>query len=320
MENNDFGLDKTANLIEVEAELDQIYRSPGGLDKVGQMMLQPLLRDLLHEGRVRQVYATYQLGLGEEALFDADVSVPAAALSMEGLPDQVEVKSDRVRIETTPIAVKALVRWNESNFRKFDILNRTQERAKASIQTQEDKKGFDLLDFSSTLFHSEVTQIAGQTRLNIDSIAEGVARLAEARVMPSKLIINPFRRKDLLLLSAQNAGSPLFAPEKSDALLRQGRVGDIFGLQVLEVPNGEGTVRRTGPNAESISDVTIIDRQKAYVVGPQNYVGVLAVRTDLTVETQKSVNDFADLFGIWEDLGFLIRYSKGILRIGIPTS
>ena len=315
MDRENLGLEKTANFLEIEAELDKIYRSPGGLDKTGAMMLQPIVRDLLHEGRVRQCFATYQLGLGEEALFDADVSVPAASLSMEGLPEEVEVKSDRVRIETTPIAVKALVRWNESNFRKFDILNRTQERAKAAIQTQEDKKGFDLIDYSSTLFNTAITNT--QTYLVIDSIAEGISVLAEARVMPHKLVINPYRRKDLLLLQKTTNAGPLFMPETSEANMRQGRVGSIFGLQVLEVPNGESVVRRTGAASESISDVAIIDRKKVYVLGPQNYVGVLAIRTDLTVETQKSVNDFADLFGIWEDLGFLVRYAKGILRINV---
>lgn len=303
---------------EVEAALDAMYRSPGGLDKTAAMMLQPLLRDLLHEGRIRQCFATYQLGLGEEAYFDADISVPAAALSMEGLPDQVEVKSDRVRIDTTPIAVKALARWNESNFRRFDLLNRIQERSKASVQTQEDKKGFDLIDYSSTQFHDEIKS-GSATALTIDSIAEGISNMAEARVQAHKLVINPVRRKDLILLQKLTSAGPLFLPETSEANLKQGKVGAIFGLQVLEVPNGEGVVRRTGASTEEIVDVTIIDRAKAYILGAPNYVGVFAVRTDLTIETQKSVNDFADLFGVWEDIGFLVRYSKGILRIAVSA-
>lgn len=313
------GIDKNASMQQVEAALDQIYRSPGGLEKTAQMMLQPLLLDLLHEGRIRQLFATYQLGLGEEAVFDGDVTVPAASISMEGLPNTSEVKSDRIKIDTSPIALKALIRWNESNYRKFDILNRTQERGKAGVQTQEDQKGMNLIDWSSILYHAAIAQPAGQIRLNLDSIAEAIGTMAEARVMPSRLVFNPYRRKDLLLLSAQNPGAPLYMPETSEALMKAGKIGTIFGLQVIEIPNGEAVVRRTGGLTIDVTDVTLVNRQRAYVLGPQNYVGVFVVRTDLTVETQKSVNDFGDLFGIWEDVGFLVRYSKGILRIEIPT-
>lgn len=312
-------MEKKATMMELEAKLDSLYRSPGGMEKTAAVMLQPLLRDLLHEGRIRQVLAMYQLGMGEEALFDSDVSVPAAALSMEGLPEQIEVKSERVRIDTTPIALKAFVRWNESNFRKFDILNRTQERAKAAIQTQEDKKGFDLIDYSSTLYHTAVSSTGSV--LKLDAIAEAKSKMARARVRPEKLIINPILEKDLDMLSVSSTvgAGPLFLPETSEAIMKTGKIGTVLGLKVLSVPDGEGTVRRTSATAETITDITIIDPSTAYVVGPQNYVGVFAVRTDLTIETMKSVNDFADLFGIWEDVGFLVKYAKGICKISVTA-
>lgn len=310
-------MDKKANLMQLEAQLESALRQPGNLDKVAGIMLQPILRDLLHEGRIRQCFATYQLGLGEEAYFDGDVAVPAAALSMEGIPEQVEVKSDRVRVETSPIALKALVRWNESNFRKFDILNRTQERAKSSIQTQEDKKGFDLIDYSSTLYHTAVTSSGG--KLNIESIADAMAKMKQGRVLPHKLVINPLRSKDLMMLATTASSGPLFLPETSEAIMKSGRVGSIWGLQVLEVPDGEGLVRRTGPATESISSVSLVSPTSAYVLAAPNYVGVMAIRTDLTIETQKSVDNFADLFGIWEDIGFLVRYSKGIVKINVTA-
>src|SRR5271154_3201557 len=77
---------------EVESRLTRLLNSPGGLQKVAQQMLSPLKRDLLYEGRVRQLFQTYKLALGEEAVFDADVDVPAAAISIEGLPQQLEVR------------------------------------------------------------------------------------------------------------------------------------------------------------------------------------------------------------------------------------
>jgi hypothetical protein len=52
----------------VEQKLAEILRSPGGIDKIAQQMLYPLKRDLLYEGRIRQIFQTYKLALGEEAV------------------------------------------------------------------------------------------------------------------------------------------------------------------------------------------------------------------------------------------------------------
>jgi len=46
---------------EVEARLDRLRNSPGGLQIIGQQMLSPLKRDLLFEGRIRQLFQTYKL-------------------------------------------------------------------------------------------------------------------------------------------------------------------------------------------------------------------------------------------------------------------
>jgi len=58
---------------EVEARLDRLHKSPGGLQVIGQQMLSPLKRDLLFEGRIRQLFQTYKLALGEEAVFECGV-------------------------------------------------------------------------------------------------------------------------------------------------------------------------------------------------------------------------------------------------------
>lgn len=308
-----YGINLTSS--QVEDRLSRLMNSPGGLQKIAQQMLSPLKRDLLFEGRIRQIYQTYKLALGEEAVFDADLDVPAARISVEGLPEQLEVRSDRIRIETSPITVRPMVRWNESNFRKFDVLNRAQERGKASIQFQEDARGFALLQYAAGLTNQPtVTSLAGTTgannnasivttsvgagRLLQESLVEGIVDLRAKLLVANKIFMNPFRGKDLMLYNTSVAGSGgagIFAPNFQDQALKAGRVGSIWGVEVLEdiiCPNGE-----------------------VYVLAPADYLGVMAVRTDVSVETLKDSNKFADVFAIWEDVGFVIRYAKGICKI-----
>ncbi len=308
-----YGINLTSQ--QVEERLTRMMNSPGGLQKIAQQMLSPLKRDLLFEGRIRQIYQTYKLALGEEAVFDADLDVPAARISVEGLPEQLEVRSDRIRTETSPITVRPMVRWNESNFRKFDILNRAQERGKASIQFQEDGRGFALLQFAAGLTtQPQVESLAGTTgannnptviaetsgRLSQERLVEGIVALRAKLLPANKIFMNPTRGKDLMLFNTiigAAGGAGIFAPNFQDQALKAGRVGSIWGVEVLE-------------------DIIVPD-DEVYVLAPADYLGVLAVRTDVSVETLKDSNKFADVFAIWEDIGFVIRYAKGIVRIDV---
>ena len=182
------GRDLTAS--QVEQKLTRLMQSPGGMQKIAQQMLSPLKRDLLYEGRIRQLFQTYKLALGEEAVFDADVDVPAASIAVNGLPTELQVSADRIRVETSPIATRPLIRWNESNFRKYDILNRTQERAKASIMLQEDTRGFSLIDFASGLTNqTPVSSLAGTTAAtNNPTLLSDSGRLSQEKVLVESIV------------------------------------------------------------------------------------------------------------------------------------
>lgn len=308
----DAGIHLTA--AQVEEKLNRLMSSPGGLQKIAQQMLSPLKRDLLYEGRIRQLFQTYKLALGEEAVFDADLDIPAASISVQGLPQEQMVLADRIRVETSPIATRPLIRWNESNFRKYDILNRTQERAKASMMFQEDTRGYNLINFASTLTNqTSASSLAGTTAatnnptllpatgvLDQRTLITAIVTLRSKLLVASKIYLNPLRTADLMLFNTTvsgTGGAGIFAPNFQEQLLKAGKVGGIWGVDILE----------------SI----IVPSSQCFVLAPADYLGVLAVRTDVSVETLKDVNQMADVFAIWEDVGFLIRYAKGIVRITI---
>jgi len=299
---------------EVENRLTRLLASPGGLQKIAQQMLSPLKRDLLYEGRVRQLFQPYKLALGEEAVFDADPDVPAAQISVEGLPEELQVRSDRIRVETSPIASRPMVRWNESNFRKFDILNRVQERAKASLQKEEDVRGYNLIAYAASLTNQgSAKSLAGTsaasnnpstdtsaTKLTQEKLVAGIVALRSRLLVASKIWINPLRNQDLMLFNTTvsgTGGAGIFAPNFQEQALKAGRVGSIWGVEVLES--------------------VVVPSAECYVLAPADYLGVMAVRTDLSVETMKNVMEMADVFAIWEDVGFVVRFAKGIHKITV---
>ena len=249
-------LNKVANNILRDAELNKVASQPGGMQVIANLMMKPLVRDLLHESRVRQVYATYQLSLGEEAYLDADVAVQAFQLAMNGLPEAIEVKTDRVHVNTLPISILTKTRWNESNYRKYDILTRAQERSKSAVMSQEDKKGFGLLEAASAKgFYSDTVKypdLTSNTGLKLEQVAAGISDMWEARIQPEKLVINPRSQKDLLMLNTAVTSQPLFMAEKSNENMKKGIVGEVWGLKILNVPNGESYAYRDSKGKEVI--------------------------------------------------------------------
>lgn len=315
-----------ANYLTREAELAKVAKQPGGMQVIANLMMKPLVRDLLHESRVRQVFATYQLGLGEEAYLDADVSVKAFQIAMNGLPEAVQIQTERVHINTTPISVLTKTRWNESNYRKYDILTRAQERSKSAVMSEEDVMGFGLLEAATTddsaFYNSDeyAADLSSATGLTIEQVASGIAFMSEARINPNKLIINPRSQKNLLMLHSNTAATPLFMAEQSNENMKKGLVGKLWNLNVLNVPNGESISYRNEDGKDVIEDIQIINPKAAYIVSDPEKVGVMAIRTDLTVETQKMVEQLSDLFVIWEDLGFLVKYTKGMMRLDLAKN
>lgn len=295
---------KKLSSVEIEAELNRIAKGPNGLEKIAALSLSPLQEDVLYESRIRQCFTTYKLAPGEEAVFDGDIRVPAVSLSEEGLPYAHPSKSNRIRIDTYGLSAAAMVRWQESIYRKFDMLSWTSDRAKSSILEQEDARGIAVLDAASTLYNPVITSSG---KLLIDKIAEAAAVIEDNLRTPAvRIVMGAKRAADLAVPQATTGASVanVFAPSTQDELLAKGVKGDILGLEVLTIPR-----RQDGSY--------IIDPNTVYVLGPAEFVGVMAIRAELEVKTQPAVLQQADVISYFESINFLCRYSKGVQKITI---
>jgi len=301
--------------IVASAKIDQLLKTPYGRNILAAQMREEIMRDMLYEGKARLMLDSYYLSQGEEAVFDCDLDVPAAQLSTNGLPNISDVKSDRVRIDTALISSAFLVRWNEQNFRKFDVMELARRRGQASVQLQEDQKFYTLLKFAALLTNqTPVLSLAGTTaavnnpsriqwndatRVGPIDIAKAIGKLRGKLLPVGSIFIHPERLTDFLLFNVQNAhatgGYGIFAPAIQEEALRTGMVGEIFGVPMY--------------------DSIIVDDTKIFVLAPKEYLGKLAIRTDIDVRFLSDANKAGDVFNIWEDVGMLIRFAKGIVEL-----
>lgn len=302
--------------IEREAALNAMYASPNGLQKIAAVMLSPIIRDLLHEGRGRQCLAVDKLQQGMDATYDSDVSAKACVCSADGVPQVSVIESGRFIVPTFPIGVQASIKWVESNYRKFDMINRTQERAKSALQSVEDKRIFDLIDFASVQ-HYSAQQTTDTGRVALLDLAIAKAKLEKGRVPAEKMVMTPTRAVDVeLLYNGTGYNGPLFLPQTSEANINKGLGKGILGLDLLTVPDGD-TVTRVVDGKEVITDLPILSDSSVYILGRPEMVGIMTIRQDVMVETQKWVKDFEDIFAIYEIVGFGVRYAKGQIKVAV---
>jgi hypothetical protein len=305
-----------------EETLNIIASSPYGRTIIAAQTKGEIKRELLYEGRARKIFDVYSLSQGEEAVFDADLDVPAVAISVEGIPNMVEVKSDRIRIDTAPIAALMIVRWNESNLRKFDVLEVARLRALASMQLQEDTKAYNLLKYATdnmTSNQSPVKSLAGTSaasnnasvvpgvsdRLTPIDIATAIGILRGKLLPAANMLVNPERLTDLLLFNVASIGGNLataggfgiFAPAVQEEVWKSGYIGEVFGTPVY--------------------DSIIVPNTEAYVLAPKEYLGKLAIRQDVQVKVLSDPKYFGEIYGLMEDVGFACRFIKGLVRIDI---
>jgi len=296
-------------------KIDQLLKSPYGRNILAAQMREQIIREMLYEGKARLMLDSYYLSQGEEAVFDADIDVPAAQLSVNGIPNIADVKSDRVRIDTAPISSAFIVKWNEQNFRKFDVMELARRRGQASVQLQEDQKFYTLLTFAAGLTNqTPVFSLAGTTaainnpsriqwnnatRIGPIDIASAIGKLRGKLLPTGCIFIHPERLTDFLLFNVANVsatgGYGIFAPAIQEEALRTGMVGEIFGVPMY--------------------DSIIVDTTKAFVLAPKEYLGKMAIRTDIDVRFLSDANKAGDVFNIWEDIGMLLRYAKGIVEL-----
>lgn len=322
---------------DIEARLSALASTPGGLNLIGRELRSPLLREMLYESSARNLAQVYKLSQGESAEFWADVAVPAAAIGVDGLPAQVEVKSDYVRVDTRLFTANPYVRWNVSNLTKFDILSATQQRMKASLMLQEAAAWFRLVRYASGLRSGqgstaglEGTSAASQNapasvlttingRITVQQMAVANANFGARLVKgPKKLWTNPTHGADFVLFN--NTGNPAvggglgyFAPNTQEMLLQKGNTGSFLGAEVYEdivVPSQDNGVLIDSKNAGGGTENVM-----GYLLGPSEFVGIIAIRTDLSIETLKDPNRFADVFAGWMDIGMYIRWCKALQRL-----
>lgn len=282
---------------EKQQVIEQMIRTARGRMMLAASMTQPLRlrRDYTAVGR--RTFLVEQLPDGALPIYDKDPDVTAFVIGEEGQNIVAVTKPRRVIFPLFEIASNPEIPLTQIKERRFDVIERAQDLAKAEIQAAEDNRVFSILN---SLAVNGFDSVAGGTNPDIPVIAPlNGAVLADAfslierhDLRVARVFMNARDYADL-----RKFGRDILDIETQAVLLKTGLMGTLWGAQIITsrlVP--VGTV---------------------YCCCEPEHFGRIPVRTELSVLSADDPKNRMIGFSVFENLGIGAFNPKGLARLVI---
>ena len=273
-------------LTEADArELEAALKTTEGREQIAQTMYEPFKKGRDYVAIGRQCFAVDHLPAGAPSWYDLDPQFTAAVVGAKGGVNFSEIEATRINVDPQILAVYPKVHALDVAVRRFNILDREQERAQHEMAKLEDDNFFTAIRnanlsgndiVNNNQVNAVVTSSAG---LSLGSLADGFALVSQFDIPVANVVLHALQTRDIRVWTNRQ-----FDPVTQRELLKTGYIGDIWGAQVRES-------RRQTPGTIN-------------VLGDPQYLGVMSVRIDLS---HMDAPDPSNLFYGWvffEAVGF----------------
>jgi hypothetical protein len=277
--------------------ISDYIKTPQGRAKLAASMTQPLRTRRDYSSVGRKTFLVEQLPDGALPIYDKDPDVTAFVVGEEGQNILAVTKPRRVIFPLFEIASNPEIPLTQIKERRFDLIERSQDLARAQIQAAEDERVFAVLDSIATSGY--------------DSIAAGTN--------PDQPVVAP--------LSGSVLADAFALIERHD--LRVARVfmnardyADIrkFGRDILDIES-QATLLKTGLQATlwgaQIITSRLVPVGTVYVCCEPEMFGRIPVRTELTVLSADDPKARTIGFSVFENLGIGAYNPRGLTRLTV---
>jgi hypothetical protein len=250
--------------------IHQALSTQEGKIALGQAMANPIRRNLDYQGVGRKALVVDPLPQGALPVYDRDIDVAAVVISSNGSVPESRVFGDRVSVPEFEVVSNPTVRIAEVKRRRFNVIDRAQQKARQEIQAQEDANIFAALDFASD------DAKGGENTVQVLDNGVSTTELAKVGLLnlkrqidrwdnvTAKYFMNINEFTDILNWeSAGAAGASQVDPVTQRELLQTGLYGHIFGADII------------------VSK--IVPPKQVFACAEPEFVGVMPVRQDIEV-------------------------------------
>jgi len=290
---------KLANLSPEQKEriVAKLLSTPQGKLKLAASMQNPLRERLDYEGVFRRAAVVDPLPGGALPYYDKDVDVPAVVIGEEGQTPETIVKGKRIFIPLFELGSNPKIPFTQVKERRYNLIDRAQDKAKQEIQAAEDTLGFSAFDVALTavnpatgvLFNAPIA-VAGS--LDRDSLSDAYAEVEKHDLRVARLFMNARDYSDI-----RKFGRDQIDPVTQKSLLNTGLMAMLWGAEII--------VSR------------VVEVGTVYICTDEKFLAIMPQRIDITV--LPADNPDARLVGwsIFEQIGIGIHNPRGIAQIVI---
>jgi hypothetical protein len=293
--------------------LGQLLKTAGGRQKLAASLGPSLRRRRDYMSIARKALMVETLPDGALPIYDKEFDinpvtvgttaggsfVEAFVVGEEGGDIVRVVKPKRVTVPTFEIVSNPMIAITQIKERRFDLVARSLNLAKAEVGAREDQYIFGLFDniagtaagkaSTDTIYNVD---IAINAPVDINSLADGFGQVQRHDLSVAFLFFNPRDYTDLLKWTQQNIDR-----ETQRKLLKTGVMGYLWGATLLQSRKvGYGSI---------------------YILADAEFLGVIPERIPLTVMSADRPDIRQIGFSIFEDLGFLVFNPSGVQRLTV---
>jgi len=275
--------------------ISEYIKTAAGRAKLAASMIQPLRtrRDYTSVGR--KTFLVEQLPDGALPIYDKDPDVTAYVVGEEGENILAIQKPRRVIFPLFEIASNPEIPLTQIKERRFDLIERAQDLAKAQIQAAEDERVFAVLD---SIAVSGFDNMSGQTNpdqqvvapINSSVLADAFAEIERHDLRVARIYMNARDYGDI-----RKFGREILDIESQATLLKTGLMATLWGAQII--------VSRLVPPGY------------VYVCCDPEMFGRIPVRTELTVLSADDPKSRTIGFSVFENLGIGAFNPRGLCRL-----
>lgn len=277
--------------------ISEYIKTASGRAKLAASMTQPLRTRRDYTAVGRKTFLVEQLPDGALPIYDKDPDVTAYVVGEEGENILAITKPRRVVFPLFEIASNPEIPLTQIKERRFDLIERAQDLARAQIQAAEDERVFAILD---SIAVNGFDSIAGGTNPDIPVVApisgavlaDAFAQIERHDLRVARVYMHASDYADI-----RKFGRDILDIESQAALLKTGLQATLWGAQLVTsrlVP--QGTV---------------------YVCCEPELFGRIPVRTELTVLSADDPKARTIGFSVFENLGIGAYNPRGLSRLTV---
>jgi len=278
-----------------EAVINKLLQTNEGKMKLAASMQNPLRERLDYEGVFRRAVVVDPLPQGALPYYDKDINVPAVIIAEEGKTPETIVKGKRILIPLFELGSNPKIPFTQIKERRYNLIDRAQDKAKQEIQAAEDDLGFSALDLAI----AQVDPITGLPfnatigaagSLDRDALADGFAEVEKHDLRVSRMFMNARDYSDI-----RKWGRDQLDPVTQRTLFNTGLQAMIWGAEII--------VSRVVPVGT------------VYVCAEEKFLGIMPQRIDITVLPADDPDSRLVGWSIFEQIGIGVWNPKSVSQI-----